>query len=183
MKESQIQELYNPLFLYVRKRINNQEDAEDLTQEVFLKLSKSDSDKVDSLKSWVYTIAKNTITDYYRKKKLQTEVIEDNTFVDEYNENNVVEELGGCIAAYLDKLPDDYRELMKLSEIEGVPQKEIAKQLGLNYVTVRSKIQRGRKKLKNIFSDCCTVSQGGKGSIMSYEEKSNCSSNADDGVC
>lgn len=167
--ETQIQELYKPLFLYVRKRINIQEDAEDLTQEVFYKLSKSNSDKIDNVKSWVYTIAKNTITDYYRKKKIHTEEIGEYPEDETYNDNNVVEELSCCIEKYVEQLPKDYSSVMMLSELEEVSQKEIAEQLGMNYTTVRSKIQRGRKKLKDIFTQCCTVKQGMKGSILSYE--------------
>ena len=63
---------------------------------------------------------------------------------------------------------------MILSELKNVPQKEIAAQLNMNYVTVRSKVQRGRKKLKQLFEGCCTVLQGGKGSIMSFESKPDC---------
>ena len=42
----------------------------------------------------------------------------------------------------------------------------------MKYVTVRSKVQRGRKKLKDLFEGCCTVLQGGKGSITDFENKS-----------
>jgi len=165
----QIQELYKPLFLYVRKRINQQEDAEDLTQEVFYKLSKSENGEVDNVKSWVYTIAKNTITDFYRKKKVLTEEINDLSSEEEYKDDNALKELGGCVSAYIAELPDEYRHILELSEMQGVPQKEIAKQLGMNYVTVRSKIQRGRKKLKDLFTACCSFKQSVTGSILEYE--------------
>ena len=65
-----VAQLYQPLFLYIKKRINNNEDAEDITQDVFLKLSRSDESKIVNTRNWVYSIAKNTITDYYRKKKI-----------------------------------------------------------------------------------------------------------------
>ncbi len=177
--ETQIQELYRPLFYYVKKRINSQEDAEDLTQEIFLKLAKSNINSIDNVKSWVYTIAKNTITDYYRKKKVYTEEVNEETIKDEYNDDNIVQELSGCITAYVEKLPEDYIEIMRLSELEDIPQKEIAEKLNMNYVTVRSKIQRGRKKLKAIFSDCCTIIQGAKGSILDYEKNNGCSDGCD----
>ena len=78
--QKQVAQLYNPLLGYVRNRVRNQEDAEDLTQDVFFKLAKSNSNDIDNLKSWVYTIAKNTITDYYRKKQIQTNTIEEDSF-------------------------------------------------------------------------------------------------------
>lgn len=170
--EAQIAQLYTPLFLYIRKRINSKEDAEDLTQEVFLKLSKSNSDTVNNVKSWVYTIAKNTITDYYRKRKMYTTEVEDVSIDEELTNEDVIDDLTRCITPFINKLPDEYRSLLTLSEIENVPQKEIAKQLDMNYVTVRSKIQRGRKQLRGLFEDCCTFKQGGKGSILEYHSKS-----------
>ena len=76
-----------------------------------------------------------------------------------------------CINQFIQELPENYRTIMVLSELEGVPQKEIATQLNINYTTVRSKVQRGRKKLKKLISDCCVVTQGGKGSILDIKEE------------
>ena len=172
--EAQIETLYQPLFLYVRKRIQNREDAEDLTQDVFYKLSKSDTEKIHNVKHWVYTIARNTITDYYRKKKMYTEEVGEDIVEMPAEDEDVATELSRCIAAYIAQLPEAYRNLITLSELEEVPQKEIAAQLNLNYATVRSKVQRGRQKLKEIFTDCCNFKQGGKGSILSYERRNPC---------
>lgn len=174
--EEQIQELYKPLFFYIKKRIASKEDAEDITQEVFYKLSKSTDTELESLKSWVYTIAKNTITDYYRNKKRSgyTEDINELLLQEADDEYKAVQDLGACIGAYVDKLPDAYREIVRLADLDKVPQKDIAERMGVNYVTVRSKVQRGRKKLKEIFSACCTVMQGSSGSILDYSQKNGC---------
>ena len=172
--ERQIEQLYRPLFLYVKKRINNLEDAEDITQEVFYKLSKSNTETVENIKSWVYTIAKNSITDYYRKKKVITGELEEYHFSEDYNQDTAAKELSECVTSFVNGLPEDYRSLMTLSELEEVPQKEIAEKLDMNYVTVRSKVQRGRKKLKELFSECCIIMQGGKGSILDYVQNSSC---------
>lgn len=170
----QIDQLYNPLFLYVRKRVRNEEDAKDLTQDIFYKLSKSESSEILSTKSWVYTIAKNTITDYYRKKSLLTDDIEDEGFLEEFKGVDAVEELGKCSASFVNQLPEDYKVIMKLSELEEISQKDIASQLNLKYSTVRSKVQRGRLKLRDLFSECCDIIQGGQGSIMDYKPKNAC---------
>lgn len=173
--QKQIEQLYKPLFLYIKKRINNQLDAEDLTQEVFYKLSKSKNDKIGNIKSWVYTIAKNTITDYYRKKKHITEEVDNIAFKEEFIEKDIINELSNCIAPFVNQLPKNYRLIMTLSELEDISQKEIADRLDMNYTTVRSKVQRGRLKLKDLISDCCTIMQGGKGSILGYKKNNGCS--------
>jgi RNA polymerase sigma-70 factor, ECF subfamily len=172
--EKQIEQLYKPLLLYVKKRINNPLDAEDLTQEVFYRLSKSNNDHVENIKGWVYTIAKNSIIDHYRKQKQTTQELDNTEFEEELSEKEAINELSNCIAPFLNQLPEDYRDIMILSEIDDVSQKEIAARLNLNYVTVRSKIQRGRLKLKELISDCCTMIQGGKGGIVDYEKKGTC---------
>ncbi len=179
--QTQVEQLYNPLLLYVKKRINSKEDAEDITQEIFYKLSKSDTSDVKNLKSWVYTIAQNTITDYYRKHKVDTVDVEMNPILEEDEGMSAAKELSSCITSYVGMLPEEYRSILTLSELENVPQKEIAERLNMNYVTVRSKIQRGRKKLKDMFSTCCTIIQGSNGSILEYVskedwEEGNCSS-------
>ncbi len=172
--QSQVAQLYNPLLGYVRNRVRNQEDAEDLTQDVFFKLAKSNSNDIENLKSWVYTIAKNTITDYYRKKQLETNSIEEDVYFDTESKEDAGQELSNCVSAFVNQLPKEYRELLTLSELKEIPQKEIAQQLDMNYVTVRSKVQRGRKKLKELLEGCCSILQGGKGSIMEYQSNTGC---------
>ena len=177
--EKQVEQLYKPIFLYIRKRVSNKLDAEDLTQEVFYRLSKSKNEDVKSIKNWVYTIARNSITDYYRGKKNVIEGVEKIEFQDKSTEENqdAISELSSCISSFVRKLPKEYRDIMQLSEIENIRQKEIAERLNMNYVTVRSKIQRGRLKLKNLISECCTIIQGGKGGIVDYKKNINCDNN------
>lgn len=172
--EHNIVELYRPLLLFVKGRVSNRHDAEDLTQEIFLKLAKSDTDSIQNVKSWIYAIARNTITDYYRKKKVPLDSIDSFDLVTEEATGSVVEELSCCMQRYVDQLPDDYRTIIKLSELENMSQKKIAEELEMNYTTVRSKVQRGRKKLKEIFGECCIFKQGGRGSILEYDPKHSC---------
>ncbi len=172
--EKEIAQYYGPLFLYVRKRVNNTLDAEDLTQEVFYKFSKSWNTEVQNAKSWLYTIAKNTITDYYRTNKKAAQDLAKVIVEDAKEDKSAFEELSTCILPFVEKLPEEYRTIVKLSELEDVPQKKIAEQLDMNYVTVRSKVQRGRKKLKTLIADCCQITQCRQGGIIDYQSKKNC---------
>ena len=146
--EIQITQLYNPLLSYVKNRVRNQEDAEDLTQDVFLKLSKSNTKGVDNIKSWVYTIAKNTITDYYRKKHLQTNAIENDTFLQENSNENVSIELSKCVNSFIDQLPEGYKLVFNLYAIEGYKHAEIAKKLKISESTSKSQLFKARKWLQ-----------------------------------
>lgn len=172
--EKTAQYYYHPLFGFIKKRVQNTSDAEDLTQEVFYKLSKSDTSKIDNIKSWIYTIAKNAIIDYYRKKKMEMQLAEEDMIQESEHDSRIIGELSDCVLAFIEELSPEYRKLLKLSEIDGMSQKEIAQQLQMNYATVRSKIQRARQQLKEIFSKCCNIETGGMGSIMDYQKKSGC---------
>lgn len=172
--EDNIYSYYEPLLGYINKRVNNPFDAQDLLQDVFLKLSRSDVDQVNNLKSWLYTVTRNAIIDYYRKKRHEVAILEERFSEECQNEITAIDELSQCVIAFIDQLPKDYSMILRLHEIDGIPQKEIAEKLDMNYVTVRSRVQRGRKKLKEIFAQCCHVEKGGRGSIVSYSKKSNC---------
>lgn len=173
--QKQINTLYQPLFLFIRKRIQNPQDAEDLTQEVFFKLAKSSDKELKSVKSWLYKVANHSIIDYYRKNKGATKEVEekDLPIIDNLGKDTT-HELSRCIRPFVEQLPENYRELMKMSELDEISQKEIAIRLSLNYTSVRSKIQRGRKKLKDLITSCCEVEQGRKGSIMNFYKKNAC---------
>jgi RNA polymerase sigma-70 factor (ECF subfamily) len=181
---------YQPILKFITTKVKNDEDAEDLTQEVFIKLLRS-TDKgisINNPQNWLFNIAKNTVIDYYRKKKIIVEDISDNHSLKcEENELTFSEDQHLHLKVYLRKiiqeLPEDYRKLIEMSEFQGLSQKEIAEELGMNYTTVRSKIQRGRQKIKKTISDCCEIIQGGKGSIIGYKpiEKKPCGSNCDAG--
>ena len=172
--ENQATTYYEPLLGYVRKRVGNEHDAQDIVQDVFLKISKSDLNAITNLKSWLYKITKNTLIDYYRKRQL--EITELKEYYDEEvkDEEMAIAHLSQCVVPFIERLPEEYATLLKLSEIEGLSQKEIAEKLKMNYVTVRSKIRRGRNRLRAIFEECCNVQQCGRGGIVGFKDFSNC---------
>jgi RNA polymerase sigma-70 factor (ECF subfamily) len=176
---NQITDFYTPILAFVKNRIHIKEDAEDITQDVFYKLSKSKNAEIENIKSWLYTIATNAITDFYRKKKLPTEPLDEFNYVEEKPDDQALDiELSKCIKPFINGLANEYKLILTYSELENMPQKDIAEKLNMNYVTLRSKIQRGRKKLRERYAECCTIIQGGKGSILDYtpnNSDSNCS--------
>ena len=173
--KKEIEPHYRPLYYFVKKRVNNAQDAEDLTQEIFLKFSRSWDDKVHTnIKAWLYTIARNSITDYYRTRKINPSELHDRAMEEVGDKDRAIEELSGCIRHFIGELPAPYGQLLQLSAMDNLTQKEIAKRLDMNYATVRSKVQRGRKKLKGLIMACCEVEQKGRGNISAYTKKGSC---------
>ena len=67
------------------------------------------------------------------------------------------------------QLPDGYREAVQLSEIEGLPQQEVADRLGLSLSGAKSRIQRGRAMLKEILDKCCRFEFDRRGNVLEYD--------------
>jgi len=159
------------LFNFIRKKVGSGDVAEDIYQEVVLKiLNKQDQlSGRQSLKSWLFTIAKNQIIDHYRKQKQFTDVgtleLEDQSEINSYGD------LEGCLSSLIAQLPDDYRQIIMLSELQGKSQKELSELLGVNYVTIRSKVQRGRERIRTLIFDACAVEQDKSGRLVDCTPK------------
>ena len=133
------------------------EEAEDLTQEVFLKVYKA----LDSFKReqefywWLVSISRNTCIDYYRSAKRQRRVITDNLekiknfkFEGLSPQGSMeVAERSKALRESLSHLPGDLRTVLIMRDLKGMSYKEIADQLRLAEGTVKSRIHRGRAEL------------------------------------
>lgn len=86
-------EFNSPMKAYVKKHISNDQDAEDILQSIFLKIH-NNIDKhsdVSKLSSWIYTIARNTMNDFYQVKNndLYIDNLPDNIFIEQQNEETL----------------------------------------------------------------------------------------------
>jgi RNA polymerase sigma-70 factor (ECF subfamily) len=140
---------------FILSRVKNIDVANDLLQEVFIKvhLNIHNLEKQKSLKSWIFTITSNVINDYFRKNSKSNSIVIENIELDE--EINEEHSAKDCIIPLIKNLPNTYKEAVYLSEIKGVKQAEIAKQLNLSLSGAKSRIQRGRELLKQGFISCC----------------------------
>jgi RNA polymerase sigma factor (sigma-70 family) len=129
MTTEQIWEAFHPqLKHFILTRVPDEPSADDILQEVFLKIhthidTLHDQEK---LESWLYQITRNTITDYYRTHKATVELSEALLLPEEpVVEDDVVKELIPSVKAMVESLPDDYREALLFTEYEGLTQKEL----------------------------------------------------------
>jgi len=140
---------------FIMSRVKDSEATNDLLQEVFIKihLNIHTIKKQESIKSWVFTITNNVVMDYYKKQTKTSKLITEKVIV----EPEIFEEHSAkdCILPLIKNLPPTYKEAMLLSEINGLKQVEIAKLLNISLSGAKSKIQRGRRLLKQGFMDCC----------------------------
>jgi RNA polymerase sigma-70 factor (ECF subfamily) len=162
---------------FIFNRVQNNEDAEDILQEIFLKIHQNiiQLNEEDKLRAWVYQIARNAIIDYYRRKKPISALPEEIEIPDHLMDEPVTAaDYAPGLKIMIDRLPEKYRQALILDEFEDLPQKQIAQALGLSLPGAKSRIQRARKQLKDILLDGCHFEFDGLGNIVSYEPTENC---------
>jgi len=160
------------LLAFLRSKVASPEDVDDLLQEILLKAHQGmrDLGKVESLKAWLFQIASNTITDFYRSKGRQKAIHSDDLWYNELDEDDR-HVLESCVAPFLDALPPEMGELLHRIDLQGVSQKNHAAELGVSYSTLKSQVQASRRQLRKLFEDCCKFSLDSKGNIVGYERK------------
>src|ERR1700719_2570676 len=132
---------------FILKRVADEDNAEDILQEVFVKIhtrihTLRDEEK---LPGWIYQIARNAIYDYYRAQKAILALPDTPFFLtEEMPGENVIEELLPCITDMVNRLPAEYRQALILTEYEGLSQKELGERLGISYSGAKSRVQRAR---------------------------------------
>jgi RNA polymerase sigma-70 factor, ECF subfamily len=165
---------------FILKHVQDEVSAEDILQDVFLKIhtrigSLRASEK---LQSWIYQIARNAIIDFYRVHRFTTDIPEV-AYVPEDPFDDVVSDLLPYIKELVDSLPYDYRQALILTEYEGLTQKELAERLGISISGAKSRVQRARAKVKQMLLDCCHFQLDRLGGIIDYEPNCNCCVNKD----
>lgn len=159
------------LYRFILTRVNDPIIAEDIVQDVFIKVYERLNTLKDQKKilSWMYQITRNVIVDYYRKN-IPTEDIDKIVVEKEIHiEEDVEKELAQCLLPMVNQLPSPYRQAIKMAEFDGMTQKEIAQKHGLSLSGAKSRVQRGRKLLKARLLECCPIELDHQGKIFNYE--------------
>lgn len=174
-------EFNKTLLSFIKSKVRNSEDAKDILHNVFLKITLniqtlSSSEK---LQNWLYRITRNAIIDYYRSKSGKMSVQIESELADNMDHELNQEVLGAmekCVKPFIDKLPEKYKTILFESEIEGIKQKDLSEKHGLTYPSLRSRVQRGRGKLKDLFLNCCKIDVDSRGGVINMTAKNNCDS-------
>lgn len=159
---------------FIRRRVSDPRDAEDVLQDVFYKLVEANRllMPIDHVTGWLFRVARNRITDLFRKK--QPEAFSGTAIKDEQDDALQIEDLlpspdAGPEALYLrnvlldelelalDELPDNQREVFVAHELEGRSFKELAAETGVSVNTLLSRkryaVLHLRERLQNIYDE------------------------------
>jgi RNA polymerase sigma-70 factor (ECF subfamily) len=175
--ELQWRELHDRLLGFIARRVRAPEDAEDILQEVMLRIHQhhGDLEHADRVAGWVYRIATNAIADHYRKparRELPSGHASDAP--EQSTDTTTAEfrsELARCLAPLLESLPPIYSEALRLTEFEGVTQTQAAERLGISVSGMKTRVQRARGQLKDRLLECCHIDLDRRGGVTDYRTK------------
>jgi len=160
---------------FILSKVKDETVSDDLLQETFIKVhTKLHTLKDDTkLKSWLFSVAKYSILDYYRSKK-PTEVFDNyDELNDELQPSSHTEK--DCLRGILINLPKKYRDPIFMSDIMGLKQADVAKRLGLTLSAVKSQIQRARKLIAKGYMDCCGYTMNTQGYLVGeIQDRADC---------
>jgi RNA polymerase sigma-70 factor, ECF subfamily len=141
---------------FIHARVADPLAAEDILQDVFVKLQKRAGEfhDLNNIKGWLILVARNAIVDHYRTRKTTTELPD--SLPAEASENDIeMEELKTEFHRIIYSLPEPYRDALVLTEFEGLTQEELAKRLGISLSGAKSRVQRAREQLRKMLLDYC----------------------------
>ena len=156
---------------FIYSKVKDKVISKDILQEVFVKIHLHQHSIKDQSKitAWIYQLTRNTIHDYYRKLvilNVETEIPHDVSELPLPNEQG----LERCVLPFIHQLPQKYKDALLLTDIKGLSQTQLAEQLNISYPAAKSRVQRARQKLKDLFTDCCYIHSDVYGNIMSYRQ-------------
>lgn len=141
----------------IAKRVFVPEDQEDITQDVLVKVLRfARTEEPRSFFSWLKMAVNSSIGDFYRKKGIKKEEPIDNVEVSALSQDEeLTRDLTCCIDPFLNKMDADESKLIREIDLNGKEQLELANSLNMKYSTLKSRLQKSRKKLLESISACC----------------------------
>jgi RNA polymerase sigma-70 factor (ECF subfamily) len=171
-------EMRTPLLRFIARRIDDPRDAEDVLQDVMLRIHRhaAELERFEHLGAWVHQVARSAIVDFYRRRAARPELPAGNRIdIDEAEPEAPSDapgtELARCLQPLLRQLPDKYREALQLTEFEGLSQAAAAERLGLSHSGMKARVQRARTQLRDVLLECCHVELDRRRGVAAYRAR------------
>lgn len=155
---------------YIGRRLPAQE-VDDVLQDVLLRIHKNVRYLSDDSRfgPWVYSVARNAVIDQLRKKRLPTSDVTELERIAESEEPDSEQALLNCVTPFVARLPEAYRHAITLVELQGLTQADAAKMVGISLSGMKSRVQRGRRLLREMFEECCSLKIDARGRVIEAE--------------
>ena len=169
-------EFRSKLHHFILARVRDEHLAEDLLQETFLRIHNGVDSlrKMDRLQFWAFRIARNTIADHYRKRLPTVDSFDLDAIAETPEEDNFNQLVAGWLERMIEQLPEKYGIALRMAEVEGMTQQEVAQRLSLSLSGAKSRVQRARRMLKEILLACCHIELDSEGNVIDYGPAKSC---------
>ncbi len=161
-----------PLRAFLRKRVPPGVDADDVAQDVFLRLARHEATIADvrDLEAWVYRVARSALADALRAEQRRAKRASDedpdalSATPDDDEEGRA--ELSACVRPFVKSLPPAFRRAIELTAVQGLTQEEAAKREGISLSGMKSRVQRARAAVVKEIQHCCGLKRDARGSVL-----------------
>lgn len=164
---------------FVARRVAAEGDVDDVLQDVFLRMQRGLAGLRDEelFGPWVYQVARSAIADHVRMKTRHC--VSDHDAPEQLAldtdeqplDDAIARGLAMYVASVVALLPSPYREALTLTELQGLTQKDAAEMLGVSLSAMKSRVQRGRDKVRAALDDCCHIALDARGHVISCEPR------------
>ena len=166
---------------YVRRRVDPAL-VDDVLGDIMLRLVQHQDElaAASNATAWTLRVASNAVVDHYRRGATEKRARADAGSIDwngdlrpgeDQTEPSASREVANCLVPFIRGLPDPYGEALMMTDIEGVSQTEAARRLGLSVSGMKSRVQRGRRKLKEALLRCCAIELDARGGVIDYDRR------------
>jgi RNA polymerase sigma-70 factor (ECF subfamily) len=163
-----------PLRRFLRARARSAADADDLLQEVFVRIQRRlpELREPAKLQGWVYRIARNVVVDHYRSRRESVPLAEEAEPADPGGRDAV--DLTPALRRFLAALPTTYRDPLVRHEFQGESIAEVAAALGLSVTAAKTRVRRARLLLREMLDRCCRFEFDRRGRVIEATPRAPC---------
>ena len=158
---------------FLMSRLKNPDDVDGLLQDIFVKALKNlpTMKSPHCIKPWLFRITYHSLMDFYRKKPLPHTafLIESSTDDSLLSTQDM---LSHCVIPFIQHFSKENAELLMAIDIQKIPQKHYAQTIGVNYSTLKSRVQNSRRQLRQLLEACCDFSFDRQGHIIDFQPQS-----------
>lgn len=143
-------------------------DVDDVMQDVFVRMQRGLGGlrEEERVTSWLFAIARNAVAEHLRgraRHPLPDEPDLDEAAPPSDDDRDAARALASCVSVFVARLPSPYREAVTLVELEGLTAREAADMAGISVSGMKSRVQRGRAQLRQLFDACCEIALDARG--------------------
>lgn len=172
--EGLIKSVHKELKSFIFNKVNNESDADDILQDVYVKLYMNlhKTKDLNNIKSWIYKITRNTIIDYYRKKKPVSKEIDDTLKdISQDEDKSLNKDFECCLAKFIYLLSESDSDIISRYYFNKDSHKNISEKLNITDKASKMRLSRAKKRLKILLEDCCNIESDKYGNIVEYNQK------------